>query len=122
MQVTKQQIVNGIIKYSKNEMIPKITDKSFKMILSAATSMIEINPEIITRFLDDPTISLMLMENEGTYDIDAISSALEKTLEEYGTFPIKVPGIKFISPEEKELNFGISDIKTLKNYITGGTS
>lgn len=121
MQVTKQQIVNGIIKYSKSEMIPKIADKTFKIILSAATSMIEINPEIITRFLDDPTISLMLMESEGTYDIDAISGVLEKTLEEYGTFPIKVPGIKFISPEEKELNFGISDIKTLKSYITGGT-
>lgn len=121
MQVTKQQIVSGIIKYSRCEMIPKIADKTFRIILSAATSMIEINPDIITRYLDDPTISLMLMESEGTYDIDVISGVLEKTLEEYGTFPIKIPGIKFISPEEKELNFSVADIKTLKNYIAGGS-
>ncbi len=55
MQVTKQQIVNGIVKYAKSEMIPKIADKTFKIILSTTTSMAEINPEIITRFLDDGT-------------------------------------------------------------------
>lgn len=120
MQVTKQQIVTGIVQYSKNEMIPKIADKPFKIIVSAAVTMLETNPEIITRFLDDPMISSLLMGNDGFYDVENFGEVLEKTLEQYGDFPVKIPGIKFISPEEKELSFSASDIKKLKSYITGG--
>ena len=64
---------------------------------------------------------MLMSDNNGVYDIEAISSALERTLDEYGDFTVKVPGIKFISPEEKELNFGISDIRALRKYIAGGT-
>lgn len=120
MQVTKQQIVTGIVKYSKNEMIPKIADKPFKIIVSAAVTMLETNPEIITRFLDDPMIASLLMGKDGYYEIDTFGEVLEKTLEQYGDFPVKIPGIKFISPEEKELSFSASDINKLKSYITGG--
>lgn len=119
MQATKQHIVNGLVKYSKNEIIPKISDKAFKIIVSAATTMIEFHPEIITKYLDNEMISSILMENGGFYDIDMVVETLEKTLEEYGDFSLKIPGIKFISPEEKVLNFTAADIKKLKTYITG---
>lgn len=119
MQVTKQQIVNGIVKYSKNEMIPKISDKAFKMIVSAVTTMIELHPEVITKYLDNTMVSAIFMESDGFYDVDMMDEILEKTLEEYGDFSIKIPGIKFISPEEKELNFAATDVKRLKAYIVG---
>ena len=121
MQITKQQIIDGIIKYSKNEVIPKIVDKTFKMIVIVITTMIETKPEIITKVFDNSIISSFLTENDGFYDIEILSEVLEKTLEEYGDFPVKIPGIKFISPEEKELNFTASDIKKIKSYIVGGS-
>lgn len=122
MQVTKQQIVTGIVQYSKNEMIPKISDKAFKIIVTAAVTMLETNPEIITRFLDDPMISSLLMGKDGFYEVETFGDVLERTLEQYGDFPVKIPGIKFISPGEKELSFSASDISKLKTYITGGTA
>lgn len=78
MQATKQHIVNGLVKYSKNEIIPKISDKAFKIIVSAATTMIEFHPEIITKYLDNEMISSILMENGGFYDIDMVVETLEK--------------------------------------------
>lgn len=123
MNVTKQQIVNGLAKYAKDEVIAKITDKPFKMALAVGLSMLETNATIADKFFDNDLVSAILGKNdEGTYDIDNISDALEKTLTEYGDFPVKIPPIKFISPTEKELNFSSRDIKQLKNYIVGGIS
>ena len=117
MQVTKQQIVNGVVKYSKNEIIPKVTDKTFRMIVSTATTMLEMNPDALTKWIDHPVVSSVLMENNGYYDVDMLEEALERTLEEYGDFSVKFPGIRFLSPEEKELNFSAADVKKLKAYI-----
>ena len=121
MNVTKQQIINGIVRYTKDEVIPKIPDKPFKMAIAVAILMLESNSEISNKFFENNIVSMILDKNDdGTYDIEKISAALEKTLTEYGDFPVTIPAIKFISPTEKALNFSCQDIKTLKNYIAGG--
>lgn len=121
MNVTKQQIVNGTIKYIKDEVINKVTDKPFKIALAVGVSMAEKKPEIVDKFFDDDTISKILNKrSDETYDIEEITEILEKTLNEYGDFPVKIPAIKFISPTEKELSFSSSDIRKLKSYIEGG--
>ena len=56
------------------------------------------------------------------YDIDSAVEILEKTIDEYGDFPVVIPAIKFLSPNEKELTFTSRDIRKLKNYICGGTN
>lgn len=123
MNVTKQQIVNGTIKYIKDEVINKITDKPFKIALAVGVSMAEKKPEIVDKFFEDDTISKLLNKrSDETYDIEEISEILEKTLNEYGDFPVKIPAIKFISPTEKELSFSSSDIRKLKSYIEGGVA
>lgn len=121
MNVTKEQIVNGITKYIKDEVIEKITDKPFKIAMAVAVSMLENNAEIANKLFENELALAILGKNDDdTFDIEKITEALEKALSEYGDFPITIPAIKFISPTEKTLNFSSRDIKALKNYITGG--
>ena len=121
MNATRQQIINGTIKYMKEEVIAKITDRPLKMVIAFGVSMFEMNSNVANKFFENGIVSQILYKNDdGTYDIEKIIDTLEKTLGEYGDFPITIPAIKFISPTEKILNFSRQDIKTLKNYIIGG--
>jgi cation diffusion facilitator CzcD-associated flavoprotein CzcO len=79
--------------------------------------VLEMNPEVLTKWIDHPVVSSVLMENNGYYDVDMLEESLERTLKEYGDFSVKFPGIRFLSPEEKELNFSAADVKKLKAYI-----
>lgn len=122
MSVTKEQIVNGTIKYINAEVINKIPDKPLKIALAIGVSMIEKKPEVIDAFFEDDRISKILnKKNDGTYDIGEITEVIEKTLAEYGDFPVKISPIKFISPTEKELSFSTSDIRKLREYVEGAT-
>ena len=51
MNVTKQQIVNGTMRYINEEVINKITDKPLKIALAVGISIIDKKPEIINTFL-----------------------------------------------------------------------
>jgi len=121
MNVTKEQIINGITKYIKDEVIEKITDKPFKIAMAVGVSMLENNGEIAKKLFENELALAVLGKNDDdTFDIEKITDALEKALSQYGDFPVTIPAIKFISPTEKTLNFSSQDIKTLKNYIVGG--
>lgn len=122
MNVSKQQIINGVTRYVKNEIINKVTDKPLKIIIATAVSMLEAKSEIIDSVFDNPIVSSILNETNGSYDINAIGDALEKAMKEYGDFPIEIPAIKFISPQEKQLTFTAADIAKLKECIVGGVS
>lgn len=120
MNVTKQQIVNGATRYINEEVISKITDKPLKIALAVGVSIIDKKPEIINAFFDDDKVAKILnRKDDDTYDIGEIVEAIEKTLAQYGDFPIKIPAIKFISPTEKELSFSTSDVRKLREYIEG---
>ena len=120
MIVSKQDIVKGITKYAKTEVIGKIPDKALKMIIATAVSALEINPDAIDAALTHPLISAVVCEEENGYNLDQAFKIIEKTLTDYGEFPVKIPPIRFISPEEKELTFTLVDIRKLEEYISGG--
>lgn len=120
MNVTKQQIVNGITAYAKSEIIDKISDKPMKIIIATAVSMLETKPEIMNSVFENPILSSMFNETDGTYNLDSIMMALENAMREYGDFPIHIPAIRFISPAEKQLTFSVGDISRIKQYIDGG--
>lgn len=123
MNVTKQQIVNGATRYINEEVINKITDRPLKIALAVGVSMIDRKPEIINAFFDDDRVAKIFNKrDDGTYDIGEITEAIEKTLAQYGDFPVTIPTIKFISPTEKTLNFSTSDIRRLREYIEGATT
>lgn len=118
--VSKNQIVNGAVNFAKSEVVNKITDKPLQMILATCISALDVNPSIADSFLNNQIVAQFLREENGEYDIETAFDAVEKTLNEYGDFPVTIPAIKFISPTEKTLTFSVSDIKKLKNYIVGG--
>ena len=120
MKVTRQKILNGVVNFVKSEMINKITDRPLKMILAAGVSTLEINLSIADSIFDNSFVSQILKGDGLTYDVDSAFEIIEKTMTEYGDFPITIPAIKFISPVEKELTFTRQDIKKLKEYICGG--
>lgn len=123
MNVTKQQIVNGTMRYINEEVINKITDKPLKIALAVGISIIDKKPEIINTFFDNDRISKILnKKDDGTYDIGEITDMIENTLTQYGDFPVTIPAIKFISPMEKILNFSAFDIRRLREYIEGATT
>lgn len=123
MDVTKQQIVNGTIRYINEEVINKITDKPLKIALAVGVSMIDKKPEIVNAVFDNNKVTKILnKKNDNTYDIGEIMEIIEKTLAQYGDFPITIPAIKFISPMEKTLNFSTFDIRRLREYIEGAVS
>lgn len=122
MNFTKQEIVTGIVRYAKNEIINKISDKPLKIIIATAVSMLETNPDIANNIFANPIVSSLLNENDGLYNIDAFETAIETAIREYGDFPVQIPAIKFISPTEKQLTFTVSDISKLKEYINGGAA
>lgn len=115
MEVTKSQLVNGIVAYVKSEVIAKIPDKPFRMTLSAGVNLLEVKPEVADVIFNHP----LLASQNGVFDIDLIEQVLVKTIEEHGDFPITIPAIKLISPTEKELRFTADDVRKLKNYIVG---
>ena len=123
MNVTKQQIINGVVEYMNEEVIDKIIDKPLKIAIATGVAMIQTNPNIAGKFLDDDMISMVLgKKDDGTYDISTILETLKNSIDKYGDFPVKIPAIKFISPTEKELYFSGKDIEKLKECITGGNS
>lgn len=113
MEVSRGQLVSGATRFAKNEVIGKIPDKSFKMVLSMLIDLLEAKPELADSFLKP-------MANErGMYDMDLLEHLLVRTMDEYGDFPIIIPAIKFISPQEKELRFNSDDVRKLREYVGG---
>lgn len=123
MTVTKQQIINGLVKYMNEEVIDKIIDKPLKIAIATGIAILQTNPDIANKFLDDDMASMVLgKKDDGTYDVSTILGTLKSSIDKYGDFPVKIPAIKFISPTEKELYFSGKDIEKLKECITGGNS
>lgn len=119
MEVSKQQVINGLTKYVKNEMLNKITDRPFKMGMATVISLLETKPQLADKILDNDLIEMIFATNNGMYDLESLE-VVARTLDEHGDLPIHIGGIKFISPDAKELVFTGNDVRRLKDYIVGG--
>ncbi|MBQ8382139.1 MAG: hypothetical protein IJX47_02930 [Clostridia bacterium] len=116
---SKEQIAQGVVKYIRADVLPSIQDKTFRTILSAGTYLVEAQPEMIDKIMEHPIISVMIPKAGSGYDIAKAEQAVRKALEENGGIEIVIPGIKWISPDEKVLKFTAADITALRNYIGG---
>lgn len=116
---SKEQIAQGIVKYVRSDVLPSIQDKAFRTVLSAGTYLIEADPSMIDRIMEHPIVALMIPKAGSGYDIAKAEQALRRALEDNGGIDIVIPGVKWISPDEKVLKFTASDITALRNYIGG---
>lgn len=118
MRVTKEHIVNGITSYAELEVIPQIEDKSTRIIASVAVKAIKANNSLLDSVFSSPMLKEILHEDaNGTYEIGEIFRYLEESVKEFGPFPVIIPPIPFISPDEKLLSFNENDVSNIKRYI-----
>lgn len=116
--VTKKKLLTAIIKFVKNEVIPHISEKPLKMVLSAAIYTVDSKPDIIDSFLNNPVVAAILQGDSGEYDTTLIFGVLDSLVTEYGGIPVTIPPIKFITSTETTLTFYAADVEILKAYVT----
>lgn len=117
MQISRQQMLNGVARYMRSEVVPHIPDKGIKVMLEAMSSFVEMSPQVIGKYLDAPLVAAMLQEKEGYYDLDLVEAALVKAMEAHGGLEITIPSIPLISPQAKSMTFSANDLRTLKRYM-----
>lgn len=112
MNVSKEQIQRGLVKYLENDVVKVIGDKPVMMATAVITSMIKNDDSMIGRAVSNPIVSVLLKHNaDGSYDLDGLFNAITSTISEYGNFEVKFPllGKPFI--------FNKNDFDKLKSYI-----
>ena len=115
---SKNQIVNGLIKYVELEVISKVEDKALQIVLGIGITALRRNQDLIDAVLKNPFINYLVKESEdGKYDLDEVFDIIDETLKTYGKLPVTIPAIKFISPTEKTLKFSTEDISKLKKFM-----
>lgn len=121
MRVTKNQIINGITDFIKEEILPKMeNDQALKILLSVAVNAIKANGKIVDKWLNNDIIRTLIDDDgSGNYDIDRLMDWIRMSVEQYGAFPVAIPPIPLISPREITLKLGPSDIAAIKRQIEG---
>lgn len=115
MTYTKNQIIDGIVKYIKSDVIPAMPDQNIKIVLNVAAHYMAAKPAFVDKIFDNPIME-MLKEDDGRYDLDpqVIAQAFGQD-----KFTVTIPAIKFVNPAEKTLSFNAGDINKLSQYIGG---
>lgn len=115
--VTKKELLTGVVKFVKNEVIPHIGDRGLKMVLSAALYAVDTKPDIADTFFANPLVATILQVEDGKFDTELVFKVLDNLVEEYGGIPVTIPPIKFITATEHTLTFYGGDIAKLKEYV-----
>lgn len=113
---TKKEINEGLYKFLENDLIPNIEDKQVKFILSMVKNGIKNNSDMIDSFLNNSMVASMITESNGEYNINKFANCM-KTILEDSYYPIEIPKVPLLSPEEKCIKITANDIDSLMNYI-----
>ena len=125
-KINAEQLLSGFIKYLSAEVIPCVEDTFTKLALktfaitttNSAPAYIKVLEEMISR----PFAADLLKVEDGCFDVESIIDAIRQAVNECGELTIKIPPVKFISPQEKTLRFSANDISSLKQYLTNAVS
>ena len=115
--ITKKELLVAFIRYVKEEIIPHISDRSFRMILSAALYALDAKPDIAEPFFSNPVVTAILGGADGQYDVEVLFTVLTNVVNEYDGIPVVIPPVKFITQTETVLTFREGDVRRLKEYV-----
>lgn len=125
-KINVEQLLSGAMKYLTAEVIPAVEDTFTKFALKTLTLTTANNApayiKSLEQMINKPFISDLLEVEDGSFEIEKIIDAVRQAVNECGELTIKIPPVKFISPEEKTLRFGANDISSLKQYLTNAIS
>lgn len=119
MRVTKSQIVRGVSDYIRDEIIPKMNEnKALQIIAAVAVGAAAGNEKTLDALFRNDMIRAMLDEdNSGTYDVGSLADQLRESIGQYGTLPIQIPPVPFLSPREITLRLDANDIDAMRRKI-----
>lgn len=117
MRVSKEQIVNGLVSYVENEVLPQIEDKPTQIILSVAVKAVKANKTLVDSVFEHPLIKSLLVQEGENYEINGLFNAVEESVRQYGEFPVYIPPIPIISPKEQTMKFKGEDVAEIKRRI-----
>ena len=119
MRVTRNQIVNGLVAYIQQEIMPKMDDdRALKILFSVAVNAIKANDKLIDKYLSNDIVRALIDDDgSGNYDVERLMEWIRMSVEEYGAFPVIVPPIPLVSPREITLRLGPSDIVAIQRAI-----
>ncbi len=116
--ISKDQLINGVVKFIGVDLIPQVGDRNTKFVLAMAKDSLKQDPDIADDFLNSPMVSSLIREDDGMYDITNFSSILKSVLSEYQSFPVTIPKIPLFSPVEKVLKITAEDVDKLMSYMS----
>ena len=119
MRVTRNQIVNGLVAYIQQEIMPKMdNDRALKILFSVAVNAIKANDKLIDKDLSNDIVRALIDDDgSGSYDTERLMDWIRMSVEQYGAFPVSVPPVPFISPREITLRLNASDIAAIQRQI-----
>jgi hypothetical protein len=119
MRVTKSQIVHGAADYLREEVLPKMADnRAMQILLTIGANAALANGKTVDAIFSNNLVRAFLEDDgTGTYDIAAVADALRSAVEQYGSFPVRIPAIPFLSPNTITLNLGASDVDAIRRRI-----
>lgn len=118
MEVTKEQIAKGIAAFISEDMIPSVSDTGMQLVLGIAAGAVSAKPQLLDKILENEMLAAVAKTGNG-YDLGVLKNAATTAVDKYGKLTVTIPGIKFISPEDKLFQFGSDDIRRLINRIEG---
>lgn len=119
MRVTKSQIVHGITNYIQSDILPQMVgSRSMQIIVSIGANAIAANNKLVDEvFKNQIVLALLDDDGSGTYDLTGLIDAVSKSIQQYGSFPVKVPAIPLISPAEFTLSLTADDVDAMRRKI-----
>ena len=119
LRVGKAAIVEGLTEYIEQEIIPSIADVPLQIILYFGVRLLRKDKEqrIISELLNSDIAKLVIQCENDVYDLSDLISTAKESVSHFGRFPVKIPPIKFVSPEEKVITFSAEDIDKLSAAI-----
>lgn len=119
--VTRNQIVNGIVKFIESDMSAASGNGTSKFIVSLAKNALKKHPEIVDSVMENSLIKSVIPSENGSYDIAPLTQMLKDTMTETGSLPLKLPKIPLLLPDGDEIRLNASDIDKISGYINANT-
>lgn len=111
--ITKEQLVNGAIKYIDNDVMPSLPTTS-KWALGAFVVLLTNKIDNLYNMAKtNPMVSAFgLINDDGLIDSDALLDAIRQSAEKNGKMSINIPLVGV-------LTFSCLDVDAIRNYING---
>lgn len=115
MLVTKQQIINGIVKYIEDDVVPSLPNKNLQIMARGFAASILFVPQIADKVLENEWVK-MLKTEDGKYNLD--KRILERAFgDDELTISKKIPFIT--KGEEMNFSFNKGDVDKIIKHIGG---